>query len=52
MVGWKTAGAPMKIKKALKRLNKIESSLTAVIEQYSPGKGERAYPLFSALISR
>ena len=38
MVGWKTAGAPMKAKKALKRLNKIESSLAAVIEQYSPGK--------------
>jgi len=28
----------MKAKKALKRLNKIESSLTDVIEQYSPGK--------------
>jgi hypothetical protein len=38
MVVWKTAGAPMKAKKALKRLNKIESSLTDVIEQYSPGK--------------
>jgi len=38
MVGWKTAGAPMKTKKALKRLNKIETSLAAAIEQYSPGK--------------
>jgi hypothetical protein len=38
MVVWKTSGAPMKAKKALKRLNKIESSLAVIIEQYSPSK--------------
>ena len=36
----------MKTKKALKRLNKIESSLAAVIEQYSPGK-----PQFQELLA-
>ena len=36
----------MKAKKALKRLNKIESSLATVIEQYSPGK-----PQFQELLA-
>jgi len=36
----------MKTKKALKRLNKIESSLAAVIEQYSAGK-----PKFQELLA-